>query len=330
MAVDTATRPGFSRAGGLLVSLAPVAGVAVVLLTAAVATPDFYNRTTLTLVMFQAGLIGVTAVGQTLVLLGGGIDLSIGAVIGLTTVIIATQTDGENGKLPVAIGLAALAGLAIGAVNAGLVLLRQVPPFVATFATFVLVQGAITAWTKGAPSGDIPDGLRHLGSDEWLGVPVALWLFAALAGAAALVLARTTLGRRLYASGSNRRAAQLSGIRTHWIIGATYVAAALLAVLAGLIYAGYVGHVDAQLSRSLNLDSVAASVIGGVALIGGRGHIGNTVAGVALLAVLLVWIIHLDWGVGGQLTVEGAAILLAALLQQQGLKARLTQPKGGH
>ena len=88
-------------------------------------------------------------------------------------------------------------------------------------------------------------------------------------------------------------------------------------MFAGLIDAAYIGHVDAQLSRSLNLDSVAAAVIGGVALTGGRGHIGQTVAGVALLAVLLVWMLQLGAGIGGQLAVEGAAILLAAWLQHR-------------
>ena len=131
------------------------------------------------------------------------------------------------------------------------------------------------------------------------------------------MLSRTTVGRRLYATGANRRAASLSGVRTGRVIAGAYVVSALLAVFAGLIDAAYIGHVDAQLSRSLNLDSVAAAVIGGVALTGGRGHIGQTAAGVALLAVLLVWMLQLGAGVGGQLAVEGAAILLAAWLQHR-------------
>jgi ribose/xylose/arabinose/galactoside ABC-type transport system permease subunit len=316
MSATVTTRAG-GRAAQLVAALAPVAGVLVVLVIAAATTPELYERNNVTLILFLAGLIGVTAVGQTIVLLSGGIDLSIGAVIGLTTVIVATQTDGRGAALPGAIALAALAGLGIGMANAGLVLVRDVPPFVATFATFVLVQGSITAWTRGAPSGDIPDALTPIGADKLAGIPVPLWLFAALALAAAVLLSRTTLGRRLYATGANRRAASLSGVRTGRVIASAYVVSALLAVFAGLIDAAYIGHVDAQLSRSLNLDSVAAAVIGGVALTGGRGHIGQTAAGVALLAVLLVWMLQLGAGVGGQLAVEGAAILLAAWLQRR-------------
>jgi ribose/xylose/arabinose/galactoside ABC-type transport system permease subunit len=313
----TATARAGTRTAQLATAFAPVAGVVVVLVLAAATTPELYERNNVTLILFLAGLIGVTAVGQTIVLLTGGIDLSIGAVIGLTTVIVATQTDGRGSALPGAIALALLAGLAIGLANALLVLLRDVPPFVATFATFVLVQGAITAWTRGAPSGEIPDALAPIGADKLAGIPVPLWLFAGIALAAAAVLSRTTVGRRLYATGANRRAASLSGVRTGRVIAGAYIVSALLAVFAGLIDAAYIGHVDAQLSRSLNLDSVAAAVIGGVALTGGRGHIGQTAAGVALLAVLLVWMLQLGAGVGGQLAVEGAVILLAAWLQHR-------------
>ncbi|TDC97212.1 ABC transporter permease [Actinomadura sp. 7K507] len=315
MSAGTATA-GTGRPAVSAATLMPLSGLALVLVIAAVVTPGFYSDANLRLVLFQAGLIGIAAVGQTLVLLGRGIDLSVGAVMGLTTVIVATQA-GDAG-LAGAIGLAALAGAGVGAVNAGLVVLRRVPPFVATFAMFVLVQGAITAWTKGTAAGDIPGSLQPLGSGRFLGVPTPLWLFAGIAIVTAVILARTSAGRRLYATGSNPRAARLSGIRTGRVIAAGYIASALLAVLAGLVSAAYAGHVDAQLSRSLDLNSLAAAVIGGVALSGGRGHIGHTVMGVALLAVLIVWMIQLGAGTGGQLAVQGAAILLATWLRQRG------------
>ena len=323
--VSTARSQRLKRA---LQSLAPLGGVAAVLLLAGMTTESFYTSANLKLVLFQLGFIGVTAIGQTFVLLVGGIDLSIGSVIGLTTVIIAFRTDGSEAQLPSAILLALAAGVLIGFVNATLVLVRQVPPFVATFATFVLVQGSITAWTQGAPAGQIPAALEPMGSGRFLGLPVPVWIFAVLAVTAGLVLSRTGLGRRIYASGANRRAAEMSGVRTAGVIAFAYVASAVLAVLAGLIAAGYVGQVDAQLSRSLNLDSVAAAVIGGIALSGGRGNIVQTISGVALLAVLLVWMIQLGAGAGGQLVVVGAAILLAAWLQNSNLLSRSNQSEG--
>ena len=307
----------------LLTILAPLAGLALVLVLAAVTTPGFYSRGVLELVAFQAGLIGITALGQTLVLLVGGIDLSIGAVAGLTTVVVATVSAGRGEQLPTAIALAVVAGAIVGAVNAALVLLRQVPPFVATFATFVLVQGLITAWTRGAPSGTIPQVLRPLGTGHLLGLPAPLWLFAILAATVALVLSRSTTGRRIYATGSNRRASQLSGVRTGAVIAGCYLTSSLLAVLAGLVNAGYIGYVDAHLSRSLDLDSVAAAVIGGIALTGGKGRASQTVAGVALLSVLLTWLIQLGAGPGAQLAVEGVVIVAAVWVQSRGWTSRL-------
>lgn len=309
---------------GLLVRLAPIAGILVVLVLAAVTTPAFYTTATLQLVLFQLGIIGITAVGQTLVLLTAGIDLSVGAVIGLASVIVAQQAGAAGDRLGSGLLFAFLAGAGVGIANAALVLIRRVPPFVATFATFVLVQGAITAWTGGAPSGDIPRQLVPLGTAHPLGIPVAAWIFLALAAVTHVVLAKTTVGRRLYAAGANRRAADMTGIRSASLFTGTYVVSALLAVVAGLVYSGYVGHVDAQLSRSLNLDSIAASVIGGVALTGGRGGLGNTLAGVVLLALLLIWMVQLGAGPGGQLIVEGAVILLAAWLQQGSNRNRTT------
>jgi ribose/xylose/arabinose/galactoside ABC-type transport system permease subunit len=333
--VTTGTQPvaasvpaGSSAPGGrallrrALSLLAPLAGLAVILLLAAVTTPGFYSTGVLQLVLFQIGLIGVTAVGQTLVLLVGGIDLSIGAVIGLTTVIIAVYSRGDGARLGVAILLALAAGAVVGLVNGLLVVGRQVPAFVATFATFVLVQGVITAWTRGAPSGNIPGALSPLGTGRWLGISVPTWVFLAVAVVAGIVLGRTGLGRRLYATGANARATALSGVRTGWIIAGCFIASALLAVLAGLINAGYIGYVDARLSRSLDLNSVAAAVIGGIGLTGGRGRIGQTVVGVVLLAVLLAWLRQLGAGAGAQLVVSGAVILLAVWLQNSGWTSR--------
>jgi ribose/xylose/arabinose/galactoside ABC-type transport system permease subunit len=304
--------------------LAPLGGLVLVLIAAAITSPSLFESDNLRLILFQIGVIGITALGQTLVLLVAGIDLSVGAVIGLTAVIVAAQTDGSNGALPVAIALAVLAGIAVGLLNAALVILRGVPPFVATFASFVLVEGAVTAATRGAPSGTIPSGLHGLGADRLLGIPVPLLVFALLAILLGLVLARTSAGRRLYTTGLNPRAAAMSGIRTPLVIASAYVACSLFAVLAGLVDAGYVGFVDAQLSRELNLESIAAAVIGGVALTGGEGTVGQTVCGVVLLAVLLVWMVELGTGVGGQLAVEGAVILVAVWFQRQSLARKLS------
>ena len=297
--------------------LAPLAGLVLLLILAAVTTPGFYSPEVLRLVLFQIGVIGVAALGQTFMLLLGGIDLSISGMVSLTSVVLAMYTAGSDDRLVVGILLCIGAGILVGLLNAGLVVLRNVPPFVATFASFVLIQGVIIAWTRGAPSGRIPRGLAWLGGGRILEIPVPLILFAALALIAGIVLGRTTAGRRVYASGLNPDAARLSGIRVGLVAAVCYVIASLSGVIAGLINAGFIGFVDAALVRDLDLNSIAAAVIGGIALTGGKGRIWQTVIGVVLLAVLLTWLIQLGAGGGAQLVVSGAVILLAVWLQSR-------------
>lgn len=302
--------------------VAPLIGLVLVLVLAAVTTPSFYSVEVARLVLFQAGLIGIVALGQTFVLLLGGIDLSISGVVSLTSVILAVYTTGANERLGVGMLLAVLAGVAVGIVNAALIVLRNVPPFVATFASFVLIQGIIIMWTGGAPSGRIPTGLGWLGTGRILELPVVLFLFAILAVTAALVLARTTVGRRIYATGLNPRAARMSDIRVGLVILSGYILASLSGVLTGFVSAGFIGYVDAALVRNLDLNSIAAAVIGGIALTGGKGSIGQTVIGVALLASLLTWLIQLGAGGGTQLVVSGAVVLLAVWLQGHPIRFR--------
>jgi len=311
-------------------ALAPIAGLAFVLVLAAVTTPNFYSPEVLRLVLFQAGIIGIAAIGQTLVLLTGGIDLSIGGVASLTSVTLAIYTAGDDTKLAIGILLCALAGVAVGLLNAGLVVIRNVPPFVATFASFVLIQGIIIAWTRGAPSGRTPPALGWLGTGRIFEIPVSIVLLAVIALVAGTVLGRSTAGRRLYATGLNPDAAARSGIRVGLVIAVCYVIASLSGVLVGLINSGYIGFVDAALVGKLNLDSVAAAVIGGIALTGGRGRIWQTIVGTLLLASMLTWLIQLGAGGGAQLVFSGAVILLAVLLQngRQSLRALIPTKKG--
>jgi ribose transport system permease protein len=138
---------------------------------------------------------------------------------------------------------------------------------------------------------------------------------------AAFVLGRTTYGRRIYATGANPAASRLSGVRTGAITASAYLICALLALLAGLMTSGYSGYVDNYLSHNLNLDSIAAAVVGGTALTGGRGGVGRTTIGVVLIAVVINFMGLLGLGNAGQLLVEGAVILGAVWLQGRGRSA---------
>jgi ribose/xylose/arabinose/galactoside ABC-type transport system permease subunit len=298
-----------------------VGGIVIVLIAAAILTPSFYSSANLNDLFRQIGLIGVSAIGQTFVLLVAGIDLSVGAMLGLAMVVSAQLTSGHNGSLGVAIPVALALGLLGGALNAGLVVGRKVPPFVATFVTFTLIEGGLSAWTKGAPSGQIPSGLGWLGAKSLAGIPTPILIFAVVLAVAAFVLGRTTYGRRIYATGANPAASRLSGVPTRAITASAYLICALLALLAGLMTSGYSGYVDNYLSHNLDLDSIAAAVVGGTALTGGRGGVGRTTIGVVLIAVVINFMGLLGLGNAGQLLIEGAVILGAVWLQGRGRSA---------
>lgn len=296
-------------------------GIVIVLVAAAILTPSFYTAANVNNLFRQVGLIGVSAIGQTFVLLVAGIDLSVGAMLGLAMVVSAQVTGGHNHALAVAVLAALGLGLLGGALNAGLVVGRRVPPFVATFATFTLIEGGLSAWTKGSPSGQIPSGLSWLGARSVAGIPTPLPIFVVLLAVAAFVLGRTAYGRRIYATGANPAASRLSGVPVRAVVGSTYLISAVLALIAGLMTSGYTGYVDNYLSRNLNLDSIAAAVVGGTALTGGKGGVGRTTIGVVLIAVLIDFLGLLGVGNAGQLLIEGAVILGAAWLQGRGRSA---------
>jgi len=292
-----------------------LSGLVAVFIAAAIFTPGFYAEANLVLVAQQIGFIGVAALGQTFCLLVTGIDLSVGAVSGMTMVVLAVVSGGSNSRLWLAILLAIGLGIGVGIVNAVLVTWRKAPPFVATFATFTLVEGALLAWTSGAPSGSIPTDLAPLGAGNLWGVPAPLLVFLGLLIVSGFVLTRTTYGRRLYATGSNLTTARMSGIPTRTLMFSAYVICAICAVLVGLLMSGYIGFVDYQLINTINLNCIAAAVIGGTTFAGGEGGVFRTTIGVVVLACLLSFMLLLNTGNAGQLILEGAVILGAVWLQ---------------
>jgi ribose/xylose/arabinose/galactoside ABC-type transport system permease subunit len=302
------------------------AALLLLLLAAAVFAPEFFGPSNLANVLRTASVLGIVAIGQTFVILGAGIDLSVGAVMGAAMIIAAQLTGGQDQLAVPAFVLALAMGAGVGLLNGLLVTGRNVPPFVATLAMLVLVEGARLAYTRGIPSGGIPPLLRVLGRDSLellplpllgpisLRVPISLLVMIAVAVVAGLMLYRTPFGRALYATGGNREAARLSGIPVERVVTTTYVMCGCLAALGGLLLSGYVGYVDRYLGRGFDLDSIAAVVVGGTSFAGGRGGIGGTIAGVLLVTSLLNMVLILNLTAELQPVVKGLAIVGAVAL----------------
>jgi ribose transport system permease protein len=231
--------------------------------------------------------LAILAACQTLTMLTGGIDLSVGAVASMSGFVVASLV-GPAG-LPLAIAVALIAAVIAGLVTGIGVGVFRVHPLIMTLGMSLVVLGLANVWqlqTVQTNSG-VPSELRTLGSAAFAQVlPISLLVFAPLAALILVGLRRTGYGRLLYAIGDNPIAARLSGARSWQILIVLYVTSALLAGIAGLIYSGYTNVASVSLVDSDVLPSVAAAVIGGTSIMGGRGGFGGTIVGVLILTVI--------------------------------------------
>jgi len=291
---------------------API-GVLVVFLVAAIFAPAFYNPTNLKTVAIQMAVLGIVAVGQTLVLLVRSIDLSVGAVLALGAVIVV-QTESGSSIFVSLIQAFAIAG-AIGLANGLLITKRRVPPFVASFGMMWFIQGARLAYTKGQASGTVPDLLRAISIEQVGFIPAALLVFLLVNATVFFVIKYTRFGRWIYAVGGNPSAARYAGIKTDAVVIVAHVVCSVFALLGGLVLSGYIGYVDLRLGTDYNMNSIAASIIGGTTFTGGRGNLFGTAAGVLLLISLLNLVVVLGLPIHWQYAMQGLVLVSATALQ---------------
>ncbi len=286
----------------------------VVGLVAAVVTPRFYTPANLINVLQAASALGIVSLGQTLVILAAGIDLSVGSVMGLSMVVAAAMTAGSDTLVGPAIVVSLALGGVIGLVNGLLVTVRNVPSFVATLGMLVFIDGVRVAYTKGVPSGGIPPFLVTLGAGKLGPLPYSLLIWVALCALLLLVLHKTPFGQRLYATGGNPVAARLSGVLVGRVVTTCFVVSGILASAAGLLLSGFIGYVDRYIGTGFDLNSIAAVVVGGTSFAGGRGGIGGTIAGVLLITALVNIVLLAGLSQPYQLIVNGMIIVAAAAL----------------
>jgi ribose/xylose/arabinose/galactoside ABC-type transport system permease subunit len=294
--------------GGIFVALV------LVIIVAAILSPAFFNSGNVFNVLRAAVPLGIVAIGQTIVMLAGGIDLSLAGVMAMTTVVVADISKGDDSRLLPALLVVFAIGTAVGLLNGLLVTRRGVPPFIATLGVAILMEGVRFVYTRAAPSGSIPDAARFFGNAAIGPVPTNLIVFIVLAAVCLFVLHKTEFGRHVYAVGVNREAARLSGVAVDRVRVLTYVICSNLAVLGGLILAGFIGYADNFLGQGYELDSIAAVVIGGTSFAGGVGGIGGTIVGVLLLTMLFNIVLLLSLPVEYQLVVKGLVIIVAVAL----------------
>jgi len=279
--------------------------VAALFLSPAIVAPGHWP-----VLLRQAAPVGLLAIGQTVLILGRGFDLSVGGVVGFVNVLAAGSLARDSGALAVVVA-ALIVGLVVGVVNGVIVAWGRISPLVVTLGTGFVLTGAMLLYSGGAPSGDVPEGIRALASGGVLGLSRGTWIWLVLTVLVALVLRTTWLGRWVYALGSSPDAARLAGVRVEWVQLCSHVLSSLCAVVGGLLLAGFVGVGTLGAGQDLMMGSLAATVVGGTLLIGGRGGLSGTVGGAILLTVLSALLTGAGVGSAGNLITQGLVIMAA-------------------
>ena len=253
--------------------------------------PQFFRAANLELMARQTAIVCVAALGMTMVIVSGGIDLSVGSVISLSTVVTALALRANTGPLAAAMGAVA-AGALCGLINGLLITGLRVVPFIVTLGTMLLVRGAAKGLSDErrieAPMTWLNDLLRTVrDGNGWL-VPWGIWLTLLLAVIVAMTLQYTRFGRHLFAIGSNERTARLCGVRINLDKLAVYTIASAMAGVAGLLEFAKLSVGDPTVAIGLELDVIAAVIIGGGSLLGGKGSVVGTIAGAAIMAIIQI------------------------------------------
>jgi ribose transport system permease protein len=302
-------------AGGLIVLLILFGAMTL-------ASSDFLTGDNMANLARQVAVFGIIAVGQLLVILTAGIDLSVGSVLGLTGCVTAELLVHGWGIVP-AILVGMLVGAAIGIFNGSLVAFVKLPPFIVTLGMLGIARGAVLVLTDASTVQPLPDAFGNIANGSFLGLPNLLWLFVAVVVIASLILRRTVFGRYVYAVGSNPESARLAGVPVTRVLVAVYAISGLLAAVGGVLFTSRLNAGIPTAGTGYELNAIAACVIGGASLFGAKGGAFGAAAGALIVGVL---------NNGGNLLainsfylqiIIGALILAAVAFDQwQGRRAR--------
>ena len=262
-----------------------VAILAVLFLFFGIKSPVFLKLDTLMKLLKQASIYGIIAIGMTFVITSSGIDLSVGSVVGLSGIVVSMCMV-RGVPVLVSVLLALGASILVGVFNGALIHDAKVPPFIATMASMTIVRNVILLITGAKTISDLPQSFTAFASGSFLGIPnmFLAWLAIILLGI--FITGRTMFGRNIYAYGSNKESARLSGINVRKTVYGVYIFSALVCAIAGILMAARLGNGVPTSGDGYELDAIAASVVGGASLDGGEGSVFGTVLGAMIMATL--------------------------------------------
>jgi ribose transport system permease protein len=285
----------------------------VLLVIAALSSPAFLTGTNITNLLLQMSIIGVVVMAELIIVLTGGIDISVGSVLGLAAVLCAGLFGGFSVWFALLVAL--VIGGIIGVVNGWLVSFRGLEPFIVTLGMLALARGLVYAYGQGIPiTPEAADTFAQIGQTTVVGIPVLTLIWIVVVLLIAFLLRRTVWGRRVYAIGSNKEAARSSGIPVRATLWSVYILGGLLVGLGGWMFVCRFGSATALAGNLMELEAIAAVVIGGAALSGGRGTVFGAVIGTIIFQVIANLLSLLNVSTFLQDAFRGALILVAVTL----------------
>jgi ribose transport system permease protein len=298
----------FARFGLLLALVALVVALSLM-------SDRFLTQSNVINVLRQISINAIIASGMTIVIIGRGIDLSVGSLLALTGVVGAGLA---VGGLPAGLAIAAalLLGTALGAFNGAFVAYAGIAPFIVTLAGLTIFRGAALAYTDGRPISGLPPVFMTLGYGSFLGLPVPIWIMLVFMLVTHVILRYTALGRAVYAIGGNEEAARLSGIPVRRVQAFTFAYSGLAAALAAMVLTGRLNSAQPSAGVMFELDAIAAVVVGGTSLFGGRGGVFGTLVGALIIGVINNGMNLLNVPSFYQQIVKGGVILGALLIER--------------
>lgn len=306
---------------GIVFNIGPILSLIVLCIIVGSLSDKFFTVFNLLNVIKQISCYAVLGIGMTFVIVGGGIDLSVGSQVGLWAVIsclIAVKT----GSVFLAILVILLLGCVVGFAQGWVIAHLSLPPFIVTMAAQMVLRGLITASTDGQPVTGIPEGLRWFGIGEVCGIPAPIFICIVLFVLGHIILTKTRTGRYIFALGSNRQATKVTGINVVKYQIITYMVAGACAAIASLILTGRLGSALASGGTGYEGDAIAATVVGGTSMSGGEGNLLGTFIGAAIMGVIRNGLNLLQIQAAWQDVAVGAVILFAVILDQLRLRKK--------
>jgi ribose transport system permease protein len=295
-------------------------GLVIIMAIFSLLAPTFLTAPNLINILQQSSINACIALGMTLVIISGGIDLSVGPTAAMAAVTAASLLTG-GAPIFVAIGGALLVGVLAGAINGALIAYGGLQPFIVTLGTLSLYRASALIYTGGSPIFGLPPEFRSIFNSSLFGVPSAVVIVAVIAIVIWVVLNKTPLGEYLMAVGGNAEAAYISGVPVAMTKIAAYVISGVLAAVASLILIGRLGAAEPTLGNLWELDAIAAAAIGGASLMGGKGSVVGTILGAVILGALRNGLTLLNVQAFYQLLATGL-IIIAAMLVDRATRGR--------